>query len=142
MIRILAIAFVAATAILSTETDAFSVASKSTAAARPSGTALYSSTLPSTNNDSNKMSQDEKDKAFLTEQFSSNSPLAVFPSFVVEGHHPADFESDGGIMMTEHKEPKEKHVFESNAVPAVSESTAKKIGPVVDHHLPPFYYFE
>mmetsp|Transcript_1100 Transcript_1100/g.2430 ORF Transcript_1100/g.2430 Transcript_1100/m.2430 type:complete len:143 (-) Transcript_1100:1661-2089(-) len=142
MIRTLVIAVVAAAAILSTESDAFSVVSKSTAAARPFGTALYSSTLPSTNSNSNKMSQDDKDKAFLTEQFSSNSPPAIFPPFVVEGHHPADFESDGGIMMTEHKDPKEKQIFESKAVPAVSESTAKKIGPVVDHHLPPFYYFE
>ena len=46
--------------------------------------------------------------------------------------------------MKEHIDDSPTHVFDAthDATPAVSESTAKKIGPVVDHHLPPFYYFD
>lgn len=126
-----------------TETDAFSpsVVSKPKPARSSTVPVLFSST--STDSTTKRKSQDAKDKAFLTEQFSTRGP-PVFPSFVVEGRHPADFESDGGIMMTEQKDPKDKYVFDSKQaiVPAVSEEAARMIGSVVDHHLPPFYYFE
>lgn len=93
--------------------------------------------------------QDEEDKAFLTAQFSTTAPPSfdelsaapVFPSFVAEGHHPAEFESDGGLMMTEHLEPHPKHIFEASTDPlAVSESIVRKMGPT--NHPPPFFYFE
>jgi hypothetical protein len=68
---------------------------------------------------------------------------STLPGWIVKDHHPADFETDGGIMMTEHLEPHPIHLatVKDRMRLAVSERVARAMERQ-GQKPPAAYYFD